>query len=559
MSARAAAFDLAILRERAGEKVFARGQAYHRDGRVEILAIESGRVLARVAGSENYRVEITGQGEDIGGKCSCPAFDDWGCCKHMVAAALGANASGGNAGAAGVGALARIREHLRLKDVDALVEMILGLAERDPTLFRNLDMAASLAVGDARTLSANLTRAIENATRTRGFVEYGEAGGWAAGVDDVLEVLAELTPTGHAAQALELAEHAIDRIEAAIGAIDDSDGHCGALLARARDIHLAAARATRPEPTEFARLLFAREMEGEYDTFYGAVRLYEAVLGEQGLAEYRRLALEAWTKLPPRTGGVAGRYTFDSGNLALRTALDFFAEREGDVDARIALRAKDLSSPWNYLQLAEFCLSQGRQDEALRRAEEGLWVFEDRQPDERLVVFAAELLAKSGRSDDAAGVLWRAFERVPSLELYLSLRALAGESACVRAVEFLRAQVARRPSELRRQTADLLVAILANDRAFDAAWTTVREHGASTAAKEALARASERTHPREAIEVYAERIDRLAERGGNSSYEEAVKLLDRMAALRSSAEQAAHVEALKVRFGRKRNFVKLLK
>ena len=51
--------------------------------------------------------------------------------------------------------------------------------------------------------------------------------------------------------------------------------------------------------------------------------------------------------------------------------LDFFAERDGDVEARIALRMRDLSSPWDYLQLAEFCLSQGRQDEALRRAEEG--------------------------------------------------------------------------------------------------------------------------------------------------------------------------------------------
>ena len=137
-------FDVAALREIAGDKVFGRGQAYHRDGQVEILAIERGRVVARVAGTEDYRTELTGRGEDIGGECSCPAFEDWGFCKHMVATALAANAQGGEADAEGVGAFARIREHLEQQGIAALVEMILGLAERDPALFRKLDMAAAI-------------------------------------------------------------------------------------------------------------------------------------------------------------------------------------------------------------------------------------------------------------------------------------------------------------------------------------------------------------------------------------------------------------------------------
>ena len=76
--------------------------------------------------------------------------------------------------------------------------------------------------------------------------------------------------------------------------------------------------------------------------------------------------------------------------------------------------------------------------------------------------------------------------------------------------------------------------------------------------KDALARASEATHPREAIEVYAERVDRLANTGGNSAYAEAAKLIARMATLRSAAEQATYVSTLKARFGRKYNFMKLL-
>ena len=103
----------------------------------------------------------------------------------------------------------------------------------------------------------------------------------------------------------------------------------------------------------------------------GVVNDYADVLGEQGLAEYRRLATAAWEKLH---GGRRRKDASDNlGSVAQLTAiLDFFAERDGDVETRIALRAESLSSQWAYLQL-RICLSQGRGEEALKRAEEGLW------------------------------------------------------------------------------------------------------------------------------------------------------------------------------------------
>ena len=97
----------------------------------------------------------------------------------------------------------------------------------------------------------------------------------------------------------------------------------------------------------------------------------------QGLAEYRRLASEAWAKLPPITGEARERHESAGDYGQLMRIMDIFAERDGDVESRIALRAKNLSSTWSYLQLVEFCREHGRQEEALRWAEEGLWVFED--------------------------------------------------------------------------------------------------------------------------------------------------------------------------------------
>jgi hypothetical protein len=74
--------------------------------------------------------------------------------------------------------------------------------------------------------------------------------------------------------------------------------------------------------------------------------------------------------------------------------------------------------------------------------------------------------------------------------------------------------------------------------------------------KQELAKACDTTHPALALEVYAERVDQLVNSG--SGYAEAADLVTRMATLRSKGEQVAYVHALKERFGRRRNFMKLL-
>lgn len=553
-----ARFDVAALRELAGERVFARGEAYFHDGQVEIISALSGSVLARVAGTEVYRIRLTGEGAAIGGDCTCPAFDDRGMCKHMVAAALAVNGASDDAEATGAGGLARIREYLEAKGVEALAEMVLQIAERDAALWRRLEIAAAALQDDDGALAGRLRKVIDQATRTRGYVDYHEASAWAADVEAALDAVEELVAGGRATLALQLVERAIERIEQAIGSIDDSDGGCGDLLARCRDIHLAAAAAARPEPVGLAAALFTRELSDDYGVFAGAAELYAEVLGERGLAEYRRLAAEAWSRLPPRAGRAPTTDAADLRYGTLKAILDPFFERDGDVEARIALRAKDLTSPWSYLQLAEFCLAQGREAEALRRAEEGLWLFEDDRPDERLVAFAAGLLDTAGRGGEALELLMRSFEKAPSLDLYAMIARAGGEAGRTRAFEILKARLAASTPNRWTFMADLPVRILLQEKAFDAAWAMVREHGASVGVREALARASEASHPQEAAWVYEDRVLQLVAGGGDPAYREAVELVERMAALRSASDQAAYVTALKARFGRKRNFMRLL-
>ena len=129
-------FDIEVLRG-------SRAKRFSRAARPIIAAVGCRSSSSRnacwlkVAGTEDYRTVLTGRGKAIGGECSCPAFEDRGFCKHMVATALAANAVGGDAEAEGTGTPARIRDHLKKKGIDALVEMIVDMAECDPALFRS--------------------------------------------------------------------------------------------------------------------------------------------------------------------------------------------------------------------------------------------------------------------------------------------------------------------------------------------------------------------------------------------------------------------------------------
>jgi uncharacterized Zn finger protein len=192
-------FDVEALCDVAGEKVFARGVAYHEDGQVEIVTFDSTRILARVIGSEVYRCELVGAGKKFSGKCSCPAFSDSEFCKHLVATALTANNLGSGVIDQASSRFAKIREHLRAKGVEGLVEMVVGLAERDSSLLKELELSAAAATVDDTTLFAQFKKAITEATRTHGFAEYRKMRGWVQGTESVLNRIAGLVESGRAA------------------------------------------------------------------------------------------------------------------------------------------------------------------------------------------------------------------------------------------------------------------------------------------------------------------------------------------------------------------------
>src|SRR5437588_11373389 len=126
-------FEPGALREPAGDKIYARGEAYCREGNVSIIRIDTRCVLAQVGGTD-YRCEIKGRGKRIDGECSCPAFEDRGFCKHLVATALTANAASPEADADGSATLDRIKRYLQERGTEGLIKLDGELEEPDAEL-----------------------------------------------------------------------------------------------------------------------------------------------------------------------------------------------------------------------------------------------------------------------------------------------------------------------------------------------------------------------------------------------------------------------------------------
>ncbi len=69
------------------ERYRKRGEQYYADGIVELTSVTDKKAVAKCAGTRLYTTTINLNGNSLSGKCSCPAFDDFGPCKHMAATA----------------------------------------------------------------------------------------------------------------------------------------------------------------------------------------------------------------------------------------------------------------------------------------------------------------------------------------------------------------------------------------------------------------------------------------------------------------------------------------
>ena len=415
-------FNQRAVASLAGRRSYERGVLYAENGRVRKLRVEGSRVEATVRGSSVYRVRLWVEDEEPSYECSCPMGDGGAFCKHLVAVAL--VATGRTAIPADEEPPVDLREYLSALDQGKLVDLLLERAKDDELFEARLRMDAARAEPGPISTTA-FRQAIDQAFVTHDYVDYRDMYDYASNVHAVVDTLRDLLADEHAEAVIELTEHALDRAEDAVGYVDDSDGYLGGIAEDLQSLHLEACEAARPDPVELAGRLFDRERHaGDLEMFYGAAGTYADVLGEAGLAEYRRLAQAEWDALPPLAPG--DDRTWDHDRYRITNIMESLADVTGDADAVVAVLARDQSSAYQFIRIAEVYRDAGRYDDALTWLEKGLDAFGT--DDVRLVDALAEEYHRAGRGADAVELCWRAYSPEPSPAGYrrLSENALQG-------------------------------------------------------------------------------------------------------------------------------------
>lgn len=579
MSDLSSAINDAVVRRLAGERSYDRGLDYYRNGHVESLEEWEDGVRAVVSGTQDYTVKLSSDEGILDYNCDCPYGSDGTFCKHCVAVALAwLNRRSESAKPARRGKVKEItpadaEKALLVEGHEQLVRMVMGWANDDDRLRERIMLFAARRAGPETGVAA-ARRAFERAVRVRDYVDYREASSWARGVDDAIDNIAQLLSDGQAVAVIELCESALQMLVAASEGVDDSDGHLSVLRDRLQDIHFQACKKARPDPVALAKRLFGWELHSELDVFFGAVEQYSEIFGASGLQAYRQLAEAEWKKAPARTAKDASSGW--GSHFRITRIMESLARASGNLDELVSVMSRDLSHAYSYLRIAEVCKEARQHDLALQWAERGLKAFPDRT-DGRLREFAAEEYHRRRRHDEAMKLIWAEFSERPYLETYQTLERHARKSGNwpewrERALAEFRGHIAKSKEKSRGQSRNqwmrieddhsILVEVFLYEAEVDAAWREAQAGGCSDDLWLRLAAKREKDHPEDAVPIYMRQAESAIVGDRNSRYDESVSLLVKAAVLMKrmgrSEEFVHQLDALRLKYKIKRNFIKLL-
>jgi len=543
------------LRALAGTRSFERGLGYL--DAVSGLEVGAASVTARVDGTDAYEVELTlGEATGISGWCDCPYGQEGNFCKHCVAVALTvlrqADAVPRQRAAARTRA-SGLEAWLTALSRDELLALVREQVADDRELRRRLELRAAAARSDLGAVRERVLALLDPRPFARyGYVEYADAPGYARQVAEAANALRALTAGGQAARAVDLAEEAIRALGEAYEEIDDSDGAVGQAVAAVAEAHLEACGVERPDPERLAEWL-AGHMLGDRD---GPMDLdpldYADALGQAGLARLRELAVEAQRRSPR---GWAEKYLMER-----------LVKAEGDVDALVALYAKDLEpSGATHLFIAEELSAAGRPEDALAWAERGLRdTADEAHVDGRLVDYVCAHYTRTGRKAENLAVRRDRFLVERSLAAYQQLRDAARAADCweterTAALAALREDAHRERGG--RYRGPVLIDALLDDGDLGTAWQEAADR-ADDRQWRRLADLSRETRPADALAVYLRLVEPLKGPTGDRVYEQMARLLLDVRschrALGTEDEFTAYLADLRTELKRRRKLISIL-
>lgn len=564
---------LPVLCQMADGRTFERGKDYFERGLVGEVIFHKNTLTAKVRGTQVYKVKFWVENNKLTSSCTCPAYAEGGFCKHCVSVGLkwldGREISSSKTKSGeSLATMDDVKKYLDQQEKKELVDMLLEQAVEDDRLRERLLMKSTQGSGKNLNLSI-FRKAIDNAVHIGYFIDYKSVWDYTRGIEEVIDSIEGLLEEGFSAEVIELTEYFLLRVEQNMGNIDDSDGGVGGILNHLQEIHHKACLKAKPNPEELARKLFEWELKSDWEVFFNAASTYADILGEKGLAVYRKLAEQVWPLLPALKHG-QDNVDRNFSRFRITHIMETLAK---DTEELVSIKSHDLSSPYSYLNIAEIYRNDKQYDMALKWAEDGIKAFPDKT-DSRLREFLADEYHRKKRHGEAMELIWGNFAGYPQLDEYKKLKEHADkikEWAIWRkkALDYLHQVLNKNRQSHKekyfwwnRNDNSELVKIFLWERDIESAWQEAKTGGCSNELWLELASLREKEYPQDAISIYQKQIEVLIEQKNNSSYQESVKMLKKIQKLMQGLNQNnrfdSYLSDIRARHKPKRNLIKFI-
>lgn len=567
------------MRNLAGEAAFRKGGGYYKGGKVVLSLGAETEVSAKVRGNKTYNVKLWVEEGGLAFTCSCPVGLDGFLCKHCVAVGLMflAHHDEGT-GAKDVSSepfiyLEVLRRFLEAQDKKYLIELLLEQAKLDERVAVRLMLLTTMSAGGKPDTSIfiNMLSSVLSA------VEHGEE----VDFDDVIllvegasVVVQGLMDMGFAHEALEFCEYLM------MSMIQHADyfAHEGAfvveeVLADIADMYVNACLGMNFPQAELAERLLQATLETGLMIFLLAVEQLGEKRGSALLKAGKQLARKEWDHLMRLGPGGLDRES------ALRLSrlekhLEDLAQYSGDIDELIEIKEGNLTSPNDYLDVAELYMDAGRPDEALCLAEKGLKAFPD-QNNALLKAFIADEYLVRGRYEEAIALVWSEFEKFMDIRVYKLLKAYADpaglwpqwrEKALSKMSSLFEERMEKGAQGRYKWYAETassnLIEVYLWEKDFESAWQQALKGGCNVDLWMKMAKHRESEHPEDSVAVYKMLMNPTINRKNNKAYKEAVSQLKKikklLGGLGKGEEFRSYVASVVEKHKKKRNFIGLV-
>ena len=555
--------DWKEIEQRAGTNSLDKGKDLYQSGQVSQLSKNGEVVKAQVLGHHVYQVELV-LGNPMTNACTCPAAEYQDFCKHCVAVALAVHNEDKIEDGTVEDPTEKLRQFLAQKPAEELVELLLGYIESNEREWDKWQLKLQTSQGSMAV--KELKKFVTKALPLRDVWEWDRVRNYFDNAEMLFEQIWDAFESLTVSEQWEITLHGLERLNKVIARIDDSGGFRFTLEGQLNE----------KLPTIFKQLDWPVEKKAQWlaERLDGAgLDIFPDVPADFELSEEleQSLLVLCRASFETRLQGCEVSDFKQSWPLQKlsRPILDH-AERIGDWQQQVYILAKLAHRYSDYLDISELCLRYQQELDAedwlIRAKKHSTKDHELRQCLHHEVLVRQAL----GENKIAWKIAWQLFTDQPNFSDYKQLAQLHQELGEPEAdflvkIESLLAGCYQDPKVGRRiYNFDAVLEFYLDLNMADKARAWAKQHKAGHGTLLKLADKIVADHPIECAALYKRVLESIIAKTNNAAYQEAIKLLVKLAgALSIHSHNSSIIEGmvaeLAKEFKAKRNMMKLLR